>query len=370
MTKARAAADAASYRGRMTTAVASPSRTALPLAFLDATLSRRYEGILDLVGNTPLVRVNRLTEGLPGEVYVKLDQYNIGGSSKDRIGVNIVREAIAAGELKPGDRIIDFGAGNTAIGYVLAGIATGHPVTIVASAALSPEKANLLRFLGADIIWGRNDVPRDDPEHWAAIAARYADEDPSTWWARQESTRSNPEAHIRSTGPELWHQTEGRITHFIAALATGGTASGNGRFLKAQNPAVTVIATDFAETPNGRGDNNLGRVTGRAPGWEGLAKDWTANIDAGTIDRLEIRPKSEVIEYGWHVARTEGLALGPSSILSLKVAVELAAQVPEGSVIVSFSADSGRDYASREYNAQWLRDNDLGYIADRYAPEQ
>lgn len=338
----------------------------LPERYPDPELARRYDSALGLVGNTPLVRINRLTAGLPGEVYVKLDHYNAGGSSKDRIGLNIVRTAIADGTLKPGDRIIDFGIGNTAIGYALAGIATGHPVTIVVNQVASPEKVSLLRFLGADVLQGRHDVPRDDPENWAAIAKRYADEDPATWWAAQESNGSNPAAHIASTGPELWAQTEGRITHFLAALATGGTASGTGEYLKGRKPEVEIVATDFAESPNGSGQNNLARVITREPGWETLERNWVPNVNPQHIDRLEIRPRAEVIDFAWRVARTEGLVLGLSSVLSLKVAVELAAKVPEGSVIVSFSADSSRDYVSREYNIDWLRANELGHIADKY----
>ncbi|WOF23162.1 pyridoxal-phosphate dependent enzyme [Microbacterium betulae] len=339
--------------------------TALPPAFPDPSLARVYGDAFELVGNTPLVRVNRIAAGLPAEVYVKLDQHNLGGSSKDRIGINIVREAIASGDLKPGDRIIDFGAGNTAIGYALAGIATGHPVTAVAAPTLSPAKASLLRLLGADIVPGRPDVPKDDPEHWGVIAARYENEDPGTWWARQESNDTNPAAHALSTGPEIWEQTDGRVTHFVAALATGGTATGTGRYLKGRNPEVTVIGTAFDDTPVGRGENNLARAVA---GEDGLEEDWSPNIDVQVLDRLELREKAEIIAFGWHVARTEGLVLGPSSILSLQVALELAAQAPEGSVVVSFSADSGRDYLQREYDPAWLRENELGHVADRVAP--
>ncbi|GAA4773008.1 PLP-dependent cysteine synthase family protein [Microbacterium gilvum] len=333
-------------------------------AFPDPALARVVDDAFGLVGATPLVRVNVLTEGFDAEVWVKLDHHNLGGSSKDRIGVNIVREAIAAGDLKPGDRIIDFGAGNTAIGYALAGIATGHPVTAVVGPDIAPQKVALLKLLGVDIIPGRPDVERDDPEHWAVIAQRYEDEDPSTWWARQESTSPNPAAHVLSTGPEIWHQTDGRVTHFVAALATGGTASGTGRYLKGRNPAVQVIGTAFAETPNGKGENNLARYVA---GEKDLEKDWTANVDGDVLDRFEARRKADVIDFGWHVARTEGLVLGLSSVLSLRVALDAAASAPAGSVFVVFSADSGRDYLAREYDADWLRANDLGHIADRYA---
>ncbi len=341
----------------------APTPWGLPPGFGDPERAPVYGDVLEIVGGTPLVRVNRLAPDAPGSIYVKLDQFNIGGSSKDRIGIGIVRAAIASGDLRPGQRIVDFGAGNTAIGYALAGLATGHRVTIVANASLSPEKANLLRFLGADIVPGRADVPADHPDNWAAIAERYEQEDPSNWWARQQSTPANPQSHIESTGPEIWAQTQGQVTHWIAAIATGGTVSGTGRYLKEQNPAVQVIASDFAEKVD---ESNLREIFERRPGWEQRERDFPPNIELDVIDGIETRRRADVIDYGWHVARTEGLVLGPSSILSLRIAVDLAYQVEPGSVIVSFSADSGRDYVSREYNLDWLRDNELGEIADRY----
>lgn len=321
-------------------------------------------GLTDLVGRTPLIRPGRIADGLPADIYVKLDQYSLGGSSKDRIGFHMVRQAIERGDLKPGGRIVDFGAGNTAIGYALAGIATGHPVTIVASDQLSPEKAQLLRFLGVDIIPGRPDVPPGDPENWATVAERYEAENPNTWWARQESSPDNPEIHRLTTGPEVWEQTGGRLTHFIAAIATGGTVSGTGTYLKERDPGVTVIGTDFADHA---GTSNLLPVARRDPGWEALERDFSANINLDVIDRVEVRERPEVIDFGWQLARTEGLVLGLSSVLSLRVALDLARDSEPGTVIVVFSADSGRDYLTREYNAGWLRDNELGAIADKYA---
>ncbi|MFT4042712.1 MAG: cysteine synthase family protein [Gordonia sp. (in: high G+C Gram-positive bacteria)] len=338
----------------------------LPDKFRDPATAPVVDDVLELVGATPLVRVNRLAPDAPGTIYVKLDQFNIGGSSKDRIGLGIIRSAINSGELAPGQRIVDFGAGNTAIGYALAGLATGHPVTIVSNPTLSPEKANLLRFLGADIVPGRADVPRGDPENWATIAERYENEDPSNWWARQESTDANPQTHIESTGPEIWAQTNGAVTHWIAAIATGGTVSGTGRYLKGRNPDVSVIGTEFADKAD---DTNIRQIFGREPGWESLERDFPLNVDLDILDDLRTLARAEVIDYGWHVARTEGLVLGPSSILSLRTAVDLAYRVEPGSVIVSFSADSGRDYVSREYNAEWLRANDFAAIADKYAPD-
>ncbi|WP_449283616.1 PLP-dependent cysteine synthase family protein [Leucobacter sp.] len=337
----------------------------LPPAFPDPTRSQTYDSVLELIGNTPLVRLNRLTEGLPATVYVKLDGFNPGGSSKDRIGLNIVREAISSGDLQPGGRITDTGAGNTAIGIALAGNATGHPSSSVPLPTLSPEKAKLLAFLGVELLPGRPDVPRDDPEYWANVAEARAASEEHGWWSHQESNHDNPASHIASTGPEIWHQTAGRVTHFFAQIATGGTVSGTGAYLHGQNPDIAVIATDFHGSMHSQ--SNLYRVASREPGYEQLEHDWPANIDLDVIDRFEQREREEAIELGWRAAREEGLLIGVSSALSLKVALDLAAEADEDDVFVVFSADSARDYVSREYHLDWLRENGYERLADRIA---
>lgn len=335
----------------------------LPEKFPDATEARTYPNVLALIGNTPLVKLNALTAGLPADVYIKLDHYNAAGSSKDRIGLNIIREAKLSGTLAPGARIIDNGAGNTALGFAIVGALEGHPVTIVANKDLAPAKERLLRLYGAEILRGRPDVPFDNPENWEAIAARHADEDPNTWWSHQSANPTNPDAHYLSTGPEIWSQTDGKVTHFLAAIATGGTVSGTGRYLKDQNPAVQVIATDFVEGPNAH--NGLGAAIAAAPDAPAVAA-WPANIDTALIDALELRTRHDVIDFGWKLARTEGLVLGLSSVLSVLVALDLARGARDGDVIVSFSADNGRDYLDQAYNPEWLRANNLGDIADKY----
>lgn len=345
------------------TQTSQSTQPALPPAFPDPSRSQTYDSVLELIGNTPLVRLNRLTAGLPATVYVKLDSFNLGGSSKDRIGLNIVREALTSGALQAGGRITDTGAGNTAIGIALAGNATGHPSSSVPLPSLSPEKANLLAFLGVEILPGRPDVPREDPENWATVAETRAASEKHGWWSHQESNHDNPAAHIASTGPEIWHQTAGRVTHFLAQIATGGTVSGTGSYLHRQNPDIDVIATDFIGSMHSQ--SNLYRVAAREPGYEQLEHDWPENIDLDVIDRFERREREEAIELGWRAAREEGLLIGVSSALSLKVALDLAADAHVDDVFVVFSADSARDYVSREYNLDWLRENDYAELAAR-----
>ncbi|WP_197281032.1 PLP-dependent cysteine synthase family protein [Microbacterium sp. No. 7] len=335
-------------------------------SYPDAALSRTYDSVLELIGNTPLVRLNVLTRGLPASVYVKLDHFNIGGSSKDRIAVNILREAVANGELQGGARIIETGQGNTSIALALAGVLTGHPSTVIAKPDLSPGKLNLLRLLGVDVIPGRFDVDKDDPEHAWSVAEREVAAHDDLWWSRQQSVRSNPAAHYASTGPELWHQTEGRITHFIAAIATGGTVSGTGRFLRERTPGIQVIGTTFDLPERPWADAALNKVFHRAPGHEELEQDWADNVDLEQLDALEARTKGEVIDFAFRLARTEGLLLGLSSVLSIKVALERAESANPGDVIVAFSADHARDYTAAEYDEQWLRTHDFGDIADRW----
>ncbi|MGB4778291.1 PLP-dependent cysteine synthase family protein [Microbacterium sp.] len=328
--------------------------------------ARTYDSVLDLIGNTPLVRLNVLTQDLPASVYVKLDHYNPGGSSKDRIAANILRQAATDGVLKPGARIIETGQGNTSIGLALVGLLHGHESTVIAKPDLSRNKLNLLRLLGVHVIPGRFDVDKTDPEHAWAVAEAATAADDNLWWSRQQSIASNPAAHYATTGPELWHQTEGRITHFVAAIATGGTVSGTGRYLREQSPDIRVIGTTFDLPERPWADSALNKTFHRAPGYEELEQDWADNVDLDQLDVLEARTKGEVIDFGFQLARSEGLLLGPSSVLSIKIALELAATASPGDVIVAFSADHARDYASAEYDEQWLRDHDFGDIADRW----
>lgn len=334
--------------------------------FPDATASRTYDSILDLIGNTPLVRLNVLTQGLPASVYVKLDHYNVGGSSKDRIAANIIRQAAGDGELRPGDRIIETGQGNTSIGLALVGVLHGHASTVIAKPDLSPSKLNLLRLLGATVIPGRLDVDKADPEHAWSVAERELARDDGLWWPRQQSIESNPAAHHASTGPELWHQTGGRITHFVAAIATGGTVSGTGRYLREQSPDVRLVGTTFDLPERPWAESALNKTFHHVEGHERLEQDWADNIDLELLDALEARTKAEVIDFGFRLARSEGLLLGLSSVLSIKVALEEAATARPGDVIVAFSADHARDYATAEYDEQWLREHGFAEIADRW----
>lgn len=352
----------------MTTAPTTTPTHELPAEFPDASRAQTYDSVLELIGNTPLVRLNHVTAGLPGTVYVKLDGFNLGGSSKDRIGLNIVREATAAGALHAGERIIEVGQGNTAIGLALVARLTGHPITFVErdEPPVASTKTNLLRLLGAEIVPGRVDVPKDDPQHTKAIAEARERDEPDTWWSRQGSIAANPEAHLRSTGPEIWQQTAGRITHFLAAVATGGTISGTGAYLHERNPDVRVIGTAFDLPDKPVVDSALYRTFTQQPGYEELEQDWQDNVDLDVIDELQHASKAQAIDFGWRLAREEGVLVGITSALSIRLAVELAANVPEGSVIVAFSADSARDYLDAEYSLDWLREHGFSEIADRY----
>lgn len=340
----------------------------LPVHFPAASAHRVYDSVLDLIGDTPLVRLNALAEDTPATVYVKLDHLNVGGSSKDRIAVNIVRDAIADGRIGEGDRLIETGQGNTSLGLALVGTLTGHPSTVIAKPDLSTSKLNLMKLLGVEVVPGRFDVDTDDPEHAWSVAERLEEQTPGSWWTRQQEIESNPAAHRASTGPEIWSQTAGRVTHFVAAIATGGTVSGTGGYLREQNPAVAVIGTTFDLPAKPWADSNLNRTFHRAPGHEELEQDWPSNIDLDVLTHLEARTKAEVIDFAFRLARTEGLLLGPSTALSILVALDHAATAGPDDVYVVFSADHARDYTHAEYNEEWLRANDLAHVADRWFP--
>ncbi|WP_080792502.1 PLP-dependent cysteine synthase family protein [Corynebacterium pacaense] len=329
--------------------------------------SHTYDSILELVGNTPLVRLNRIAGDIPASIYVKLDHYNIGGSSKDRIGLRIVDGAVARGDLHPGGRIVDSGQGNTALGYALAAVNRGYRVSTVVTPAVQDNKVNLLRFLGARLLDGDYEVDQDDPRNPDNVALGEAGGQPNSWYAHQKENGDNPAAHYDTTGPELWDQTEGRITHFIAALATGGTASGTGTYLKERNSRVRVIGSLFDDSQHASGKTNLLPVFRRDPGWESLEHNWPRNINFDVIDDIVVGQRAEIIDLAWRVARTEGLVVGISTILSLKVALDIGARSSPDDVIVVFSADSGRDYLDREYNLGWLRGNGYGDIAEKYS---
>src|ERR671916_690181 len=217
-----------------------------------------YENILGLIGNTPLVRLNRLTEGIKAQVFAKMESLNPGYSVKDRIGISMIEAAEREGLLKPGGTVIEATSGNTGIGLALAAAVKGYKCIFVMTDKASSEKSRYLKALGADVVVTPVSAKPGTPDHYVTTAQRIAAETPNSFYPDQYSHPANPEAHYRTTGPEIWQQTEGKITHFVAGIGTGGTISGTGRFLKEKNPKIKIVGADpygsifktFKETGN------------------------------------------------------------------------------------------------------------------------
>jgi len=321
------------------------------------------ESILELVGNTPLVRISRLTREVAPIarqplLLAKLEMLNPGGSVKDRIGLPMIEAAERAGLLKPGGTIIEPTSGNTGHGLAIAAALKGYRCIFVMADKQSAEKQQLLRAYGAEVVLCPTNVAPESPESYYSVAARLARDIPGAFKPDQYWNMENPAAHERTTGPEIWEQTEGRITHFVASVGTGGTISGAAHVLKARNPAVEVIGAD----PEG---SVLSGDTARPYLTEGVGEDFfPGTYDASIIDRWVRVGDREAFEMARRLTREEGIlgggSCGTALVAALRVVRELSAQaVGNEGVVVVLLPDTGRNYLSKLYNDEWMRVNGL-----------
>jgi cystathionine beta-synthase len=321
------------------------------------------ETILDLVGNTPLVRLSRVTRELgPVEaqplILAKLEMLNPGGSVKDRIGLPMIDAAEKAGLLKPGGTIIEPTSGNTGHGLAIAAALKGYRCIFVMADKQSTEKQALLRAYGAEVVLCPTNVDPESPESYYSVAARLARDIPGAFKPDQYWNVENPAAHERTTGPEIWDQTEGRLTHFVASVGTGGTISGAGHYLRAKNPGVVIVGAD----PEG---SVLSGDTARPYLTEGVGEDFMpGTYDPAVVDRWVRVGDREAFAAARRLTREEGILSGGSCgtalVAALTVARELvAAGEGAGKVIVVLLPDSGRSYLSKVYNDEWMRVNGL-----------
>jgi cysteine synthase len=301
--------------------------------------------VLDLIGNTPVVRLTTLTRGIDSRVLVKLESRNPGGSSKDRIALNMVREAEASGALAPGQPIVESTSGNTGIGLALVGRVTGHPVVIVHSGLVSAEKLAVLTAYGAELVEADWEAGPEDPRNPRAVAAQIA-ADRGAWWSSQFLNSANPGAHYRTTGPEVWQQTAGELTHFVASIGTGGTISGTGRYLKEiSGGRVRIIGADpVGSTYSGNPAGIIG-VDGVGTPWP--ASHWPTSFSPSVVDEIHVIPDERVYQTVRALAHDEGLLLGPSSGLAVSVALDVAREAPRGSTVVVVAPDGGLNYLSK-----------------------
>jgi cystathionine beta-synthase len=325
--------------------------------------ARPFQNVLETIGWTPLIRLSRITRGVSTPVYAKAEFFNPGGSVKDRIGLPIIERAERAGELRPGGTIVEGTSGNTGIGLAMAAALKGYRCIFTMPDKMSQEKVRLLKAFGAEVIITPTAVPPDHPDSYVMMAARIAKETPNAILANQFYNPANPEAHYETTGPELWEQTEGRITHFVAAAGTGGTISGVGKYLKERNPKVRVIGGDpvgsiLAEYWRSKGERKPEGVPYKI---EGVGQDKIpGTIDMSVIDDYRTVTDRESFAMARRLTREEGLFVGGSSGLIAHVAMQVAREVNDPKAcVVTFLCDTGERYLSKLYNDEWMRENQL-----------
>jgi cysteine synthase len=322
-------------------------------------MSAKYSGIDGYVGDTPLIRLQRLSKLTRCEILGKAEFMNPGGSVKDRAAYGIITNGEKAGQLKPGATIVEGTAGNTGIGLAVIGRARGYSTVIVIPNNQSPEKMHLLRTLGAEVK-AVPEKPYKDPENYNHIARRLAEER-SWFWANQFDNTANRDAHYRSTGPEIWKQTEGKITAFVAAVGTGGTLAGVSSYLKEQNPNIQIVCADpygaamWSWFTNGDLETNDGDSIAEGIG-QGRV---TRNIEGIKVDRAYRIPDQIGLTIVYQLLREEGLFLGLSSGINVAGALRFAKESGPGQTIVTILCDSGQKYQSTLFNRDWLASNHL-----------
>ncbi len=316
------------------------------------------ENILQQIGNTPLIKLNKINRGLKPQIFAKLESANPGGSVKDRIGIAMIEDAEKKGILKPGGTIIEATSGNTGIGLALAATVKGYKCIFVVTDKVSNEKINYLKALGAEVIIVPKSLSPDEPDYYVNVAKRLNKEIPNSFFAYQYSNKSNPEIHYRTTGPEIWNQTDGKITHLVSGIGTGGTITGTGKFLKEMNPNIKVIGAD----PYGsiyKSYKDTGEITKGAPYLvEGIGQDCLPEIlDFNVIDEIINVSDRDSFIYARKLTQEEGIFAGGSTGSILYVALKIAQDLTENDLIVFFVCDTGERYLSKFYNNDWLREH-------------
>ena len=316
----------------------------------------RFENILEAIGRTPLIKLNRIAKGIAAPVYVKADNLNPGGSVKDRIAVTMIEDGERRGLLRPGGTIIEGTSGNTGLGLAIFAAVKGYKVIFTINDKQSQEKMDVLRAMGADVIVCPTAVAPDDPRSYYSVAQKLAKEIPNSYYPNQYENPQNPQAHYQTTGPEIWEDSEGKVTHFVAGMGTGGTISGVGRYLKEKNPAIQLIGVDpigslyFEKKKKG--------TVGKAEPYvvEGIGEDFfpsAMNLDI--LDDVYQVTDGECFVWARKLARTEGIFAGGSAGGAVSVGLQVARKLTADHMVVVFLPDSGDRYLSKIYNDDWMR---------------
>tara|TARA_R110002020_G_scaffold49038_2_gene139980 strand:- start:5278 stop:6636 length:1359 start_codon:yes stop_codon:yes gene_type:complete len=323
------------------------------------------ENILGTIGNTPMVKINKIIGDIPALVLAKYETFNPGNSVKDRMAVKMIEDAEADGRLKPGGTIIEGTSGNTGMGLALAAIVKGYKMVCVISDKQSKEKIDILKAVGSKVIVCPTNVTPEDPRSYYSTSKRLAEETPNSWYVNQYDNLSNTKAHYESTGPEIWKQTDGKVTHFVVGVGTGGTISGVGKYLKEQNPDVKIWGVDtygsvfkkYHET--GVFDENeiYPYIT------EGIGEDiLPKNVDFSVIDGfIKVTDKDAAI-YTQKLAKMEGFFLGNSAGAAIKGLLQLKDKFKKDDVVVVLFHDHGSRYVGKMYNDEWMRER--GFVED------
>jgi len=318
------------------------------------------ENILETIGNTPLIKLNKITSEVDALVLAKVEFFNPGSSVKDRMALQMVEDAESDGRLEPGGTIVEGTSGNTGMGLALAAIIKGYKLICVTTDKQSKEKIDILRAVGAEVIICPTNVEPDDPRSYYSVAKKIGDETPNSWYVNQYDNLSNSKAHYLSTGPEIWDQTNGKITHFVVGVGTGGTISGVGKFLKEKNPNIKIWGIDtygsvfkkYHET--GVFDKNeiYPYIT------EGIGEDiLPKNVDFEIIDHFEKVTDQNAATYTRRLAKEEGIFAGNSCGAAVRGVVQLKKYFKKDDVIVVLLHDSGSRYVGKFYNDDWMKKN-------------
>src|SRR6516164_8842151 len=311
------------------------------------------ESILHSIGQTPLVRIQRLAASLRAPIYAKVESMNPGGSVKDRVAVAMINEAERRGWLRPGGTIIEATAGNTGVGLALTAAVRGYRCIFVLPDKMSKEKISLLQGYGAEVVITPTSVPPDSPESYNGVADRLTREIPGAWRPNQFSNLANPDIHYHTTGPEIWEQSEGRVTAFVAGVGTGGTISGVARYLKERKPEVKIVGADPEGSVLSGGSPRPWKV-------EGIGEDFVPKtFNSQLVDEWVRVSDAEAFHTARQLSRREGILAGGSSGTSVAAALRYARRLTPSDLVVALVADTGRNYLSKFYDDEWLAANHL-----------
>ena len=320
------------------------------------------KNILETIGNTPLVRLNNITKEIEATVLDKVEFFNPGSSVKDRMALKMVEDAEQDGRLKTGGTIVEGTSGNTGMGLALAAIVKGYQLICVSTDKQSKEKFDILRAVGAEVVVCPTNVAPEDPRSYYSTSKRIAEETPNSWYVNQYDNPSNSIAHYQQTGPEIWNQTNGKITHFVVGVGTGGTISGVGKYLKEKNPAIKIWGIDtygsvfkkYHET--GVFDENeiYPYIT------EGIGEDiLPENVNFDVIDNFEKVTDKDAAIYTRKLAREEGIFAGNSCGAAVRGVIQLEKHFKKEDVVVVLLHDSGSRYVGKMYNDEWMKENNF-----------